>query len=209
MIEDILASPRALAGNDVDHARRQDIADEMHQFEDAQGRRTRRLEDDGAACRQGRSQFPRCHEEGEIPGDDLADDTDWLVDDETQRMVVDDRRPAVFTADDAGKIAEMIDCQGDVDILRFPDGLAVVQRFHHSQHIGILFDDISKGKEQILPFLGRCDLPCRERFMSCRYGHVDIVFCRFGTLCQLRPVSGIIRREPGAIAGRDPFATNI
>ena len=58
MIEDILASPRALAGNDVDHARRQDIADEMHQFEDAQGRGTRRLEDDGAACRQGRSQFP-------------------------------------------------------------------------------------------------------------------------------------------------------
>lgn len=45
--------------------------------------------------------------------------------------------------------------------------------------------------------------------MSRCYGRVDIVFRRFGTFGQLRPVGRVVRCKPGAITGRDPFAINI
>lgn len=127
MVEDVLTRPGALAGDDVDDAVRQDAFQEVHQFQDAEGRRARWLEDDRTAGGQGRCQFPGGHEEGEVPRDDLADDANRFVDDQAQRVVVQGRRPAVFAADDAGEVAEMVGCCRDVDGLRFPDGLAVVK----------------------------------------------------------------------------------
>ena len=126
----------------------------MHQFQDAEGRRARRLEDDRTAGSQGRCQFPGGHEEGEVPGDDLADDANRFVDDQAQRVVVQRGCPAVFTAEDTGEIAEMVGRCRDVDGFRFPDGLAVIQGFDEGQRISILFDDVGDFQEDRLPFDG-------------------------------------------------------
>lgn len=68
MVEDVLTRPGALAGDDVDDAVRQDAFQEVHQFQDAEGRRARWLEDDRTAGGQGRCQFPGGHEEGKFHG---------------------------------------------------------------------------------------------------------------------------------------------
>lgn len=101
----------------------------MHQFEEAEGRRARRFEDDRAAGSQGRSQFPSTHEEGEVPGDDLADDTDRFMDDDTHHVFIEARDAAFFVAKDGGKVTEVVGTVRDVDVSRFTNRLAVVEGF--------------------------------------------------------------------------------
>lgn len=68
MVEDVLARPGALAGDDVDNAVRQDAFQEVHQFQDAEGRRARWLEDDRTAGGQGRCQFQAAMRKGSSTG---------------------------------------------------------------------------------------------------------------------------------------------
>ena len=74
------AGGRAVAGHDVDDAVGKPAS--WASCGDAQGGQRRllgRLEDDGAAGRQGRAPLPRLHQQREVPRDDLADDADRLV----------------------------------------------------------------------------------------------------------------------------------
>jgi hypothetical protein len=209
MVEDVLTRPGALAGDDVDDAVRQDAFQEVHQFQDAEGRRARWLEDDRTAGGQGRCQFPGGHEEGEVPRDDLADDANRFVDDQAQRVVVQGRRPAVFAADDAGEVAEMVGCCRDVDGLRFPDGLAVVQGFDEGQRVGILIDDVGDFQEDGLSFSGRYVLPGREGSLGGADSGVDVVLRRFGTDRQDFTVGRVDGFKGRTVAGRDPAAIDI
>ena len=181
MVEDVLARPGAFTGDDVDDAVRQDAFQEVHQFQDAEGRRARRLEDDRTAGSQGRCQFPGGHEEGEVPGDDLADDANRFVDDQAQRVVVQRGCPAVFTAEDTGEIAEMVGRCRDVDGFRFPYGLAVVQGFDEGQRVGMLFDDVGDFQENVLAFSRRYVFPGRKGCLGSADGSVDVVLRCFGT----------------------------
>ena len=69
-------------------------------------------------------------------------------------MVVQGRRPAVFAADDAGEVAEMVGCCRDVDGF-VPGWLAVVQGFDEGQRVGVLIDDVGDFQEDGLSFSGR------------------------------------------------------
>lgn len=209
MVEDVLARPGAFTGDDVDDAVRQDAFQEVHQFQDAEGRRARRLEDDRTAGSQGRCQFPGGHEEGEVPGDDLADDANRFVDDQAQCVVVQRGCPAVFTAEDTGEIAEMVGRCRDVDGFRFPDGLAVIQGFDEGQRISILFDDVGDFQEDRLPFDGGYFFPGRESGLGCADGGIDIVLRRFGTDGEDVAVGRIDGFKSRTVAGRDPAAVNI
>ena len=132
------------------------------------------------AARAGAS-FQAAMRKGKVPRDDLADDANRFVDDQAQRVVVQGRRPAVFAADDAGEVAEMVGCCRDVDGLRFPDGLAIVQGFDEGQRVGVLIDDVGDFQEDGLSFSGRYVLPGREGSLGGADGGVDVVLRRFGT----------------------------
>ena len=83
----------AVAGDDVDHARRE--ARFLHQLAEPQRRQRRllgRLEHDRAAGRQRRAELPRRHQQREVPRDDLADHADRLA-----QRVGEERRPGAGT----------------------------------------------------------------------------------------------------------------
>ena len=78
VIQQILAGFRALAGDNVKDARRQDAVNKAGQLQYAQRGIAGGLKHSAAACAQNRSQLPGSHQEGEIPGDDLPDNTNRL-----------------------------------------------------------------------------------------------------------------------------------
>ena len=84
-----LAALDAEAVDDIEHARRQEIADHVHQHHDAHRRLLGGLEHDAVAGGQRRSQLPDRHQQREVPRDDLADDAQRLVEVVGDRVVVD------------------------------------------------------------------------------------------------------------------------
>lgn len=75
-VPDSLSVPR----NDVDHTGGEsDLFDEIAAAEGGEGSELGGLHDDDVACCESRTDLPGPHEEGEVPGDDLADDTDGFV----------------------------------------------------------------------------------------------------------------------------------
>ena len=77
----------AVAGDDVDHARRQpDRLEVLGQLEEGERRLLGRLDHDRAAGREGRGDLPRRHEQRIVPGDDLARHPDRLAHRERHRV---------------------------------------------------------------------------------------------------------------------------
>ena len=111
----------ACAGDDVHHARRQiGVANDLGELHRRQRRRFGGLEHDGVARRQRRGDFPRRHQQREIPRNDLP------------RHAQRPRRPAgkrIFQfVRPTGVIKEMGRGQGNIHIARFADRLAAVHR---------------------------------------------------------------------------------
>jgi hypothetical protein len=68
----------AVAGDDVhDAGRKLCLADDVGEEECGERRRLGRLQDDGVPGRKGRGHLPREHQEREVPGNDLAGDSEW------------------------------------------------------------------------------------------------------------------------------------
>ena len=84
-----LAGFDAEAVDDVEHAGRQQVADDVHQHHDAHRRLLGRLQHDAVAGGKRRRQLPDRHQQREVPGDDLADDAQRLVEMIGDRVVVD------------------------------------------------------------------------------------------------------------------------
>ena len=155
MAADGSAGGRAIAGHDIDDAVRK--ACFLGQLRHAQGRQRRllgRLEDDGAACGQRRAPFPRLHQRGEVPGDDLADHADRLVPRVAKVIALDRDGFAVNLVCPTRVIAVAFARHGQVDVEGIAIGLAVVQRFEGRQLLAICFDEIGKPVKQAATFRG-------------------------------------------------------
>ena len=109
-----LAGLDAEAVDDVEHARRQQVADQLHQHHDAHRRLLGRLEHDAVAGGERRRELPRRHQQREVPRDDLADDAERLVEVVGDGVVVDLGERAFLGADAAGEIAEVVDRERQV-----------------------------------------------------------------------------------------------
>ena len=107
-----LAGLDAEAVDDVEHAGRQEVGDQLHQHQDAERRLLGRLEHDAVAGGERRRQLPGRHQQREVPGNDLADDAERLVEVIGDGVVVDLGDAAFLRADAAGEIAEMVDASG-------------------------------------------------------------------------------------------------
>ena len=84
-----LAGLDAEAVDDVEHARRQQVADQLHQQHDRGRGLLGRLEHDGVAGGERRGELPGGHQDREVPRDDLADDAERLVEVVGDGVVVD------------------------------------------------------------------------------------------------------------------------
>ena len=70
----------AVAVDDVDHAGRHEVGDQVHENQDADRSRLGRLQHHAVTRAQRRLQLPRGHQDREVPRDDLADHAERLVD---------------------------------------------------------------------------------------------------------------------------------
>ena len=83
----------AKAVDDVQHARRQQVGDQLGQDQDGHRGRFGRLEHDTVTGAEGRGQLPGGHQDREVPRDDLADDAERLVDVVGHGVLVDFEMP--------------------------------------------------------------------------------------------------------------------
>ena len=126
------------AGDDIDDAGRQaGFGEDFGEAEGAEAGLGRGFDDDGVAGGEGGGDLPGQHEEGKIPGDDLADDAQRLVLREGMRQEL----------GPAGVVVEMADGERDIQVARFADGLAVIERFEDGEQAGVLLHGAGDGVE--------------------------------------------------------------
>ena len=104
-----LARFEAEAIDDVDHARRQDVSDQFGEHENAERGLLGWLQHDAIARRERGRELPHRHQQREVPGNDLADDAERLMEMIGDGVLVDLRNAAFLRAHDAGVIAPMVD----------------------------------------------------------------------------------------------------
>ncbi len=116
---------------------RQEIADQLEERQDAERRLFGGLENDAVAGGDRGGELPHRHQQGEVPGDDLADDAERLMVVIGDRVVVDLAERAFLRAQRAGEIAPMVDAERQVGVGRLADRLAVVERLDQRQEIEV------------------------------------------------------------------------
>ncbi|AEK62022.1 hypothetical protein CFU_2194 [Collimonas fungivorans Ter331] len=128
LVRDQRRTGGAVAGNHVKHAGRQPgLHRQLGKQQCAQRREFRRLEHYRIAQRQRGRDLPGQHQQGKIPGNDLAD--------HSQRRLV--GKFAFLQLRPAGVMVKMPRDQRHVDIARFADRLAVVERFYYCKQASV------------------------------------------------------------------------
>ena len=196
----------ALAGDDVEDAGRQDVADEARKLQHRERSKARRFEYRAAARREHRRELPGRHEEGEIPWYDLSDDADRFAENYRHGVLVEHRRAAFLGAHRSREIAEVVRREGNVDGHRLTDRFAVVERFYHREMFFVCVNHVGDLEQKISPF-GRGDifptLPCLP---SRTYGKVYVFPRCLRTFGQRMPVSRAMGLKVFPVIRRPPFS---
>ncbi len=139
----------AVAVNHVQHARRQQVADDFHQHQNAQRGLLGRLEHDAVTSRQRGGQFPRGHQQREVPRNDLTNDAQRLVEVVGRGVLVQLGSGAFLRAQAAGEVAEVVSRQRDVGVQGFAYGFAVVPGFGDGQQFEVLLDAVGDFQQDV------------------------------------------------------------
>ncbi len=158
----------------VQHAWRQQVADQLHQHADAQRGLFSGFEHHAVTGGQGRRQFPRGHQQWEVPRDDLADHAQRFVEVVRRGQFVDLGAGAFLGADATGEVAEVVSGQRDVGVEGFPHGLAVVPGFGDGQQFEVLFDAVGNFQQHQRTVLSRGLAPGICGGMGGVEGFVDV-----------------------------------
>ena len=164
----------AEALHDVQHARRQQVADQLHQHGNAQRRLLGRLEHHAVTGGQGRGEFPGGHQDREVPRDDLPDHAQWFMDVIGHGVAVDLGGAAFLGADATGEVAEMVGRQRDVGVEGFAHGFAVVPGFGDCQQFQVLFDAVGDFQQHQRARLGGRGAPGIGGGVGSVQGLVDV-----------------------------------
>ncbi len=132
----------AVALHDIDHTGWQQVANHLNEERNGERRLLGRFEHHTVTCSQRRCQLPGSHQKREVPGNDLPDHTERLMEVIRRRMLVDFGRRPLLSPDTTCKVAEMIGRQRHVGIKGFTHGLAVVPGFGNGQFFQILLDAV-------------------------------------------------------------------
>ena len=144
----------------VHHPSRQQIANQLHEHTDAKRRLFGRFQHHAVAPGQRRRQLPGCHQQREVPGDNLPHHAERFIDVIGHRVLVDFRHAAFLRAQATGKVAEMVGGQRDVGIQGFTDRLAIIPGFRQRQRFQMLLDAIGNRQQHIAALLHTGFPPC-------------------------------------------------
>lgn len=165
------------AGDNVDDTRGETgLLDELGGIESAERGELRGLHDDSVSSSDGRGDLPGEHEEGEVPGDDLAADTDGLVAGVVHHIGVGIDDLAVDLVCPATVVAHATGGGGDITLCH-ADGLAVVEGFDGREGFAVFLEELSEFDEHATP-VGRGDLlpGAFDSGAGSLYGDVDVLF---------------------------------
>ena len=209
IVEDVLSGLGTAAGDHVEHAGGNDVLGQTRELEHRQARGRGGFEHGAVARGEHGSELPCRHEEREVPGNDLADDADGLMQHERHHVAGQHVGLAGVGEQAAGEVAEVVDRVRDVDGARLADGLAVVERLDKGEMLGVLLDDVGDlvqddgalGLVGLAPGLER--LPCRVDRA------IDVVFGGVGDGGELLAVCGAVGVDGAAVGCVDPLAADV
>lgn len=141
----------AKAREDVDDARREaSLLDQLGGIQTRQRGLLSRLQHDGVARRDGGADLPGPHEQGEVPRDDLAADTNGLVAGVVEAagvgvdgLAVDLVGPAAVVTDAASRVGHVQPGHAH--------SLAIVKGFDVGEDLGITLEEVSQLGQQATP----------------------------------------------------------
>ena len=142
-----LASLFAVAIDDVEHAGGQQVGNQVHQHQDGRGGLLGRFHHYAAASGQGRGQFPAGHQQGKVPGNDLPDHANGLIEVVGHGFGVNFRDRALLRTDAAGKVAKVVNAQGNIGGGGFAQRFAVVDGFCGGQQVDVLLHAVGNFQQ--------------------------------------------------------------
>ena len=154
------------------------------------------------------------HEEGEVPGHDLAPHADGLPEDDAQAVAlkahgVEHGGGASLGEDGPGEVPEVLIGPGDVHDGGLPDGLAVVHGLDGCQLLGVFLDDVGDLVEQSGPIVGGPVSPGGEGGPGGLHGGVYVVLGGLCALGQLFAGGGVGGDEGLAVGGGNPLPVDV
>ncbi len=176
--------------DDVQHTRGQQIADDRDQVKDRRRRLLGRLEHDRVTGGQGGGELPHGHEDREVPRNDLADDTERLVEMVGDGVGVDLRERTLLRANGTCEVAEVVDRKRDVGVEGFTDRLAVVPRLGERDRFEVLLDAVGDLVEDHGALGGRGLAPRRRGSVGGIECELDVLFGTAGDLGEHLPGHG-------------------
>ncbi len=87
-------------------------------------------------------QFPGGHQQREIPRNDLSADANRLAERVVEKVIVDWNRVALDFPGQASEILKIFNGLRNINIGRFPQGFAIVERFKLGQFFGAVSDNL-------------------------------------------------------------------
>ena len=208
VLEDVVARRGAAPGDEVEHACGQEVFDDVREGEHAERGLARGLKYDAVARGKRGGEFPRRHEEREVPRDDLSDDAKRFAQNDRECILVDLRCGALFGADDAREVAEVIAREGNVDGARLADGLAVVKTLDVGEIFGVLIDSVGDLQQNISALGGARLLPRGERLPARLDRLIDVRLRRLGADADDLARGGRRHFVRFLALGGDPFAVD-
>ena len=211
---DAIARGKRLAGfeaepvHHVEDTLGQQVADEIHQPHDRGRGLFGRLEHDGVAGGQSRCDLPHGHQDREVPRDDLAHDTQGLVEVIGDGVVIELRQRAFLGAQNAGEVAEVVDGQGDIGSQGLPHRLAVVPGLDDGDRLEVLLHAVGDLEQDVATIAGGHTSPRGCRGVRGVEGKFDVLGSASGDLAERLAVHGGHVLEVLALDGGDTRATD-
>ena len=144
-----LAGLDAVTVDDVQHARRQQVANDFHQYQDAGRGLLGRLQHGAVTSRQARAQFPGRHQQREVPGNDLTNNAQGLVEVVRHGVVVDLAHMAFLGTDTTGEVTEVVGGQGNVGVQGFTNRFAIIPGLCDRELLEVGLDAISNLQQDV------------------------------------------------------------
>ena len=147
------------------------------------------LQNDGVAGGNGRTDLPSPHEDREVPGNNLATDTNGLVAGVGESLGVGVNGLAVDLVGPATVVTKTSGGVGDIN-LGHGDGLAVVQSLNGGQDLDITLEEVGQlGEEAATLGGGHLSPDTLEALAGSLDGNVDIL------------LGGLVHRDNGLLVG--------
>jgi len=186
------------------------LVDELGQAESRQRGLLGGLQNDAAADGEGGGELPDGHEQGEVPGDDLTDNTEGLVLGDREEVAIDRASLAVELVSPAGVVAEALDGESKIDVERLGIGLSVVKGLNGGHLLLVALQEVCELEHEVTTSAAVDVLPVAlERLAGGADGDINVGLVSLGDAAELLTGGGVHSGEGLSGLGVHELAINV